>query len=125
MSKLIFFVDDDKMIINLLEYTFQSRQLYQVMTFNSGEECLESLNNSPDIIVLDYQLSLDDETRMTGLETLEKIKDWDAGIPVIMLTAHGDAELKELAKKKGAEKFLTKDDYFIDSLVSEIEDCLN
>ena len=41
-TKLVFFVDDDKMIINLLEYTFKSRQGIEVKTFFSGEECLEN-----------------------------------------------------------------------------------
>ena len=57
MSKTIFFVDDDKMILNLLEYTFQSRQDYQVITFQTGEECLENLDQKPRLIVLDHILS--------------------------------------------------------------------
>ena len=57
MSKLIFFVDDDKMILNLLEYTFQSRQDYDVVTFQTGEECLENLHLGPRLIVLDHILA--------------------------------------------------------------------
>ena len=53
MSKLIFFIDDDKMILNLLEYTFQSRQDYDVVCYNTGEECLENLHREPSLIVLD------------------------------------------------------------------------
>lgn len=125
MSKLIFFVDDDKMIINLLEYTFQSRQQYEVMSFESGEECLQALSRKPDIIVLDHQLSGVDENRMDGLETLEKIKDYNRDIPVIVLTGFGTDELYQRFIKKGAEKFLTKDDYFIDSLIDIIDDIIN
>ena len=125
MNKLIFFVDDDKMIINLLEYTFQSRQQYRVMTFNSGEDCIASLDYRPDIIVLDYMLSVADDKRFSGIETLERIKKSYADLPVIMLTGHGDDALEKLAGEKGAERYLTKDDYFIDTLVDVIEDCLN
>ena len=51
MDRLIFFVDDDKMILNLLEYTFQSRQDYQVITYTTGEECLENMDQKPRLIV--------------------------------------------------------------------------
>ena len=75
MSKLIFFVDDDKMIINLLEYTFQSRQKYKVMSFESGEECIQAMDRKPDLIVLDHQLSGAGEKKMDGIETSKKIRN--------------------------------------------------
>jgi CheY-like chemotaxis protein len=125
MSKLIFFVDDDKMIINLLEYTFQSRQQYDVMSFESGEECIEALRMKPDLIVLDHQLAGAGESKMDGMQTLERIKGLDSKLPVIVLTAHGTEELYEEFLNMGAERFLTKDDYFIDSLIDTIGEVLN
>lgn len=125
MSKLIFFVDDDKMIINLLEYTFQSRQQYEVMSFESGEECIHALHRKPDLVVLDHQLSGLDEKKMNGIETLEKIKDYNRDIPVIVLTGFGTDELYQKFIKKGAESFLTKDDFFIDSLIDTIDAVIN
>ncbi|MEX0987126.1 MAG: response regulator [Bacteroidales bacterium] len=125
MSKLIFFVDDDKMIINLLEYTFQSRQQYDVRSFESGEDCLKALNLNPDLIVLDHQLSGVGESKMDGIQTLEKIKGIDAKVPVIVLTAYGSQELLQEFIQKGAERFLTKDDFFIDSLIDTIGEVLN
>ncbi len=125
MSKLIFFVDDDKMIINLLEYTFQSRHQYAVKSFDSGEECLRSLDQKPDLIVLDHQLSGAGESKLNGIQTLERIKKVNSGLPVIILTGFGSDELYEEFIKKGAERFLTKDDYFIDSLIETISEVLN
>jgi len=63
MSKTIFFVDDDKMILNLLEYTFQSRQDYKVISFQTGEDCLKNLEQEPQLIVLDHILSGPGESR--------------------------------------------------------------
>ena len=54
MSKLIFFIDDDKVILNLLEYTFQARQDYDVVCYQTGEECLENIIQKPSLIVLDH-----------------------------------------------------------------------
>ena len=125
MNKLIFFVDDDKMIINLLEYTFQSREQYDVKSFHSGEDCLVAMNFNPDLIVLDHILEGDSETNLNGMGTLEKIKEINKDIPVIVLTGHGNDELLAEFMEKGAARFLTKDDYFIDSLIETIQEVLH
>jgi CheY-like chemotaxis protein len=45
---------------------------------------------------------------MTGLEMLPKVKELRPGVPVIMITAYGDAETKRKAIEGGAEGLLTK-----------------
>lgn len=117
---MIFFVDDDKMIINLLEYTFQSRQQYDVKSFESGEECIEALNEKPDLIVLDHQLSGSGDDNMDGIQTLTKIKQINHNLPVIVLTGFGTEELSQEFLSRGADAYLTKDDYFIDTLIDTI-----
>lgn len=125
MSKLIFFVDDDKMIINLLEYTFHSRPQYHFKSFISGEDCLEAIEEHPDLVVLDHQLAGVGETKMDGIETLQKIRDILPDLPVIVLTAHGSDELHQRFKKAGAVRFLTKDHFFVDALMESIGEVLN
>lgn len=121
MSKRIFFVDDDKMILNLLEYTFQSRQDYEVITFNTGEECLSNLDREPVLIVLDHILSGPGEELLSGLETLKEIRKRDKDIPVVILTGQGDDALLSEFMENGANRYLTKDDFFIDSLIETIQ----
>ena len=125
MNKLIFFVDDDKMIINLLEYTFQSREQYDVRTFHSGEACLDAMNLNPDLIVLDHILEGDGKANLNGMGTLDKIKEINKDVPVIVLTGYGNDELLAEFMEKGAARFLTKDDYFIDSLIETIQEVLH
>ena len=124
MSKLIFFVDDDKMILNLLEYTFQSRQDYEVITFLSGEECLENLHREPKIIVLDHILTGIGDSTFNGLDTLIEIRKVDKNTPVIILTGQGDDELSSEFMEQGANRYLTKDDFFIDSLIETIQEVI-
>ena len=124
MGKLIFFVDDDKMILNLLEYTFHNRKQYVVKTFYSGEQCIENLHLQPNLIVLDHVLSAPGKDLMNGLETLKKIHKLSPDVPVIILTGHGDDELLSEFMENGASRFLTKDDYFIDSLIETMEQIL-
>jgi len=125
MGKLIFFVDDDKMIINLLEYTFQSRQKYTVKSFSSGEDCIDSLDDMPDLIVLDHILTGPGHDGMDGLETFIEIRKRNEEIPVIVLTGHADDKLLSTFMDAGVERFLTKDDFFVDSLIESIDQILH
>src|SRR5262245_56672794 len=45
---------------------------------------------------------------MTGLEMLPKVKELRPDVPVIMITAYGDADTKRRALEKGASGLLTK-----------------
>lgn len=121
MGKMIFFVDDDKMILNLLEYTFQSKHDYEVITFRKGEDCLENLDQKPRLIVLDHILSGPGENQLSGLETLVEIRKRDADVPVVILTGQGDDSLLSEFMANGADRYLTKDDFFIDSLMETIQ----
>ena len=56
-----------------------------------------------DAVLLDLQMP-----EMNGLETLEELKKLDQGIPVIILTAHGDIPTAVEAMKKGAYDFTLK-----------------
>ncbi|MEZ5071453.1 MAG: response regulator [Bacteroidales bacterium] len=120
MGKLIFFVDDDKMILNLLEYTFQSRDDYKVISYLTGEDCLKNLPQKPDLIVLDHVLGAE-EDQLTGLDTLKEIRRQNQDIPVVILTGQGDDELLSEFMDNGANRYLTKDDFFIDSLIDTIK----
>ncbi len=119
-NKLIFFVDDDKMILNLLEYTFKSRQGIDVKTFFSGEDCLQNMHLKPDLIVLDH-LFPDNKGQMSGMETLKKLKEAYKKVIVIVLSAQEDEKLISEFLKNGAKKYISKDDYFIDDLIESIE----
>ena len=124
MNRLIFFIDDDKMILNLLEYTFQSRQDYNVVTFQTGEECLENLDQEPKLIVLDHVLSGSGDTSLNGMDTLKEIRKVNKDIPVVILTGQGDDSLLSEFMEQGANRYLTKDDFFIDSLIETIQEVI-
>ena len=71
-NKLIFFVDDDKMMLNLMEYTFKCREGFEVRSFFSGEECLDHIFMKPNLIVLDYYLGEGESTGHVGTGYPEK-----------------------------------------------------
>jgi two-component system OmpR family response regulator len=120
-SKLIFFVDDDKMMLNLMEYTFKCREGFDVRSFFSGEECLENLFLHPSLIVLDYYLGEGESTVMSGLDTLKKIHDGNHNIPVVILSREKDKKLINQFLNNGAMQYVIKDDFFINTLIETVE----
>ena len=106
----IFLVDDDPVFLKSLEIEFMQHTDFTVETFVSGELCIENLSQHPDVIVLDYHLDGLNKNAMNGIETLDKIKNINAGIPVMMLSAQDKIEVavscmhhKALEKKKKSE----------------------
>jgi DNA-binding NtrC family response regulator len=83
----LFLVDDDAVFLKSLEIEFLQHANFIIETFSSGENCIAHLSSSPDIIILDYQLDGIDKDAMNGIDTLDKIKAINPGIPVVMLSA--------------------------------------
>lgn len=126
-DRLIFMVDDDKVILNLLEYVFQGKNDYKIITFPTGEECIENLHRKPDLVVLDYILNEGDKGALNGLQTLKKIVEKDSSLPVIILSGQTDAQTRKKFLENGAKDVLSKDDFFVDKLeqiiASELKPC--
>jgi DNA-binding NtrC family response regulator len=120
MEKLVFFVDDDKSMLNLLEYTISSRCTFGIKSFYRAEDCLENLGMNPDLVVLDYLFKPVDGNKMSGMDALLEIRKKYKDLPVIILTGVGGDTLAEEFMKKGATEFIRKDNYFIDTLLERI-----
>ena len=124
MGKLIFFVDDDKMILNLLFYTFSGRDEYHVETFLKGEDCIAQLQNNPDVIVLDHSFINENSRFQKGLQILQEIRKINSTVPVIVLSGEQDESVIEAYVKSGVTKFIAKDSFFIDSLIETISETM-
>ena len=119
-SKLVFFVDDDKMILNLLEYTFKSRDGIQVKTFFSGEECLDHMQLKPDLVVVDHMFT-GVKGQMNGLQVVRKIREINQETTILVLSGQDDQDIIAEFIQSGAKQYISKDDYFIDTLIETIE----
>lgn len=119
-NKLVFFVDDDKLILNLLEYTFKSRGGIQVKTFFSGEECLDQMQLKPDLVVVDHMFT-GNEGQMNGLKVVRKIREIDQDATILVLSGQDDESIIADFIQSGAKQYISKDDYFIDTLIETIE----
>ncbi len=107
----ILVVDDEKDVQVLFEQRFRKEirdKHFEFAFAFSGEEALDYLNQNQHEAVL--VLSDINMPGMSGLELLEKIKQKYIKPPpvVMMITAYRDNENFNLAKKLGADDFLTK-----------------
>lgn len=89
----LFLVDDDALLLKALEIEFLQHADFVIATFATGELCLQHLDNNPDVIILDYHLNGIDKNAINGLETLDKIKSYNADIPVIMLSSQDSIDV--------------------------------
>ena len=89
----IFLVDDDALFLKSLEIEFLDNADFLIETYPTGELCIANLSNNPDVVILDYQLDGIVVNAMNGLETLDKVKEFNPEIPVIMLSSQDKIEV--------------------------------
>jgi DNA-binding NtrC family response regulator len=99
----ILVVDDEHLIRWSLEQNLK-KQGYEVMTAGTGEDALRLLREeTPDLMLLDIQLP-----GISGMEVLEKVKEMEEEIIVIMVTALGVLETAVKAMRIGAYDYINK-----------------
>ncbi|MCX8132273.1 MAG: DUF3369 domain-containing protein [Clostridia bacterium] len=109
-------LDDETGIIDSVSLLLK-RAGYGFKGFNDPFEALEELRNEHyDIIILDYLMDI-----MHGDEVVEKIREFDQGIYILLLTGHKDiAPPLETLKKLDIQGYCEKSDNF-DQLILLIE----
>ena len=122
MSLLILVVDDEADVEALFRQQFRRdlRAGRFAMEFaQSAPAALDCIGNAGDAALI-LILSDINMPGMSGLELLPKAKALRPDVPVIMITAYGDAETKRNALERGAESLLSKPIDFA-ALRSEID----
>ena len=105
---LIFLVDDDALFLKSLEIEFSDNTESDLKTFSTGELCLEKISQNPDVVILDYHLDSIDKHAVNGLETLDRIKDINPLIPVIILSSQDKIEVAVNCMKHQAFDYIVK-----------------
>src|SRR5687767_7091505 len=102
MDKLLL-VDDEADVQYSFRRIFDSPEI-DLTTASSGEEGLKIIPKvKPDLVIMDVRMG-----GMNGLETLRRLRQVDAKVPVIMMTAYGTTQTAIEAMKLGAYDYLLK-----------------
>ena len=102
-SNLIAIIDDDEAMQDSLHDFMEAAGLV-ARCFGSAEEFLESdLRTQAACLIVDIHMP-----KMSGLQLQAKLNEEGCNIPVIFVTAHGDARMRIRAMRDGAVEFLAK-----------------
>src|SRR6202040_3167630 len=102
-SRFIAIVDDDASVQTALQDLIESEGL-SPLCFGSAEQFLSSgAQHKTACLIADIRMP-----GISGLELQAKLKAEQCPIPIIFITAHGDAKMRIQAMRDGAVEFLTK-----------------
>ena len=102
-SQIIAIIDDDEAMQDSLRDLMEAAGL-EARCFGSAEEFLESdLHRKAACLILDVRMP-----KMSGLQLQAKLKEEESNVPIIFITAHGDARMRIQAMREGAVEFLAK-----------------
>ncbi len=101
----VLIVDDERTLTWSLEKALaKDREIYQVITVNSGESALEQLSSRTfDAVVLDIRLP-----GINGLDLLLKVRKQIPSAKVIIMTAYGSSDVREKAMARGSLYYIEK-----------------
>ncbi|MBM3833715.1 MAG: sigma-54-dependent Fis family transcriptional regulator [Verrucomicrobia bacterium] len=102
MDKLLL-IDDEADVQYSFHRIFNSPEI-ELTTASSGEEGLKLIPKiKPDLVIMDVRMG-----GLSGLETLRRLRQSDAKLPVLLMTAYGTTQTAIEAMKLGAYDYLLK-----------------
>ena len=111
---MVYVIDDDESVRRAIGRLLRSAHL-DVETFSSAEDFLHNPRDSQNAcILIDIRMP-----GLTGFDLMERLITEEIRIPVIAVSAHDDAEIREHAKELGAANFFRKpvdDQALLDSI---------
>lgn len=102
-QRSILIVDDQKDLCEMIETIFTNAGFTNLTIANTGAQALHLWSTlNPDMIILDVMLP-----DIDGFTILKEVRE-SSRIPILMLTARGEADSKFLGFENGADDYLTK-----------------
>lgn len=103
LSKFINDIDNDDF--------YEENQRYTIRSFRTGEECLDAMDQKPDIVVLDYFLNgyTNSKESINGLAALREIKKRSPETHVVIVSSQGDFRVTSKLYQNGASDYISKE----------------
>jgi DNA-binding response OmpR family regulator len=121
MTRLLV-ADDSETVLLMLQRRLEMEG-YEVVTATDGVEALERLSelspDEPDIILLDAMMP-----NKSGTEVLEEVRGKGSKVPILMISAHLDAQEPDRMRSLGANDCIPKP-FEWEDLIGKIEELTN
>jgi len=105
MPETVLITEDESDVVDLIRYNLKKAK-FRVLTAQDGAEGFSmAVTNRPDAVVLDIMLP-----RLNGFEVLKKLKadSKSESIPILILSAKGEADSRIKGLQLGADDFMPK-----------------
>ena len=103
MSRTVLIVDDEKAIVDILDYNLK-KEKYDTLKAYDGRTGLRMIREAnPDLVLLDVMLP-----EMDGFEVCRTVRGEGNNIPIIMITAREEETDKVFGLENGADDYITK-----------------
>ena len=103
MKPTILVIDDDPVDIKALAFLLESWDNHVILS-RSGEEGLATVASVPvDVVVADVRMP-----GLSGIDVVEALRKQEPGLPIILITGHGDIRTAVQAMKIGAFDYVIK-----------------
>ena len=103
MAKTVLIVDDEKAIVDILDYNLKKED-FSTLTAYDGREGLQMARQAnPDLILLDVMLP-----EMDGFSVCRTLRSEGNNVPIIMITAREEETDKVFGLENGADDYITK-----------------
>lgn len=121
-NKKVLIAEDDESLRNVLSDSFAIAGFTVLSAVNGAEALSLSLQEHPDLVLLDIQMPV-----MDGLEMLAKLRQdkWGKSAEVILLTNFSEVDKIAKATEKGAYDYLVKSDWKTEDIIKKVKNRLN
>lgn len=111
----ILVAEDDEWYSKLLVHTISLNPDFEVIVFSNGEDLLKALDESVDVVTVDYRLP-----DMNGQQLLLKVKEKSPATEVVMISEQGEIDVAVEALKNGAYDYIVKSNDIRDRLLNTL-----
>lgn len=99
----VLIVEDEKAIVDILEFNLKLAGYTVQKAFDGPDGLAMALEQKPELVLLDIMLP-----KMDGFAVCRSIRERDAVMPILLLTARGEEEDKVRGLELGADDYITK-----------------
>ncbi len=103
MPRTVLIVDDEKAIVDILEYNLKKEGFDTLKAYDGAEGLRMIREENPDLVLLDVMLP-----EMDGFEVCKTVRGDGDNVPIIMITAREEETDKVFGLENGADDYITK-----------------